>query len=138
MSTLQPHIETFKRGGTTWGRLLEDFTYKTPITGYDKEIKLRNFHCKLTKDGTLKVFCLSEWDFGSFAIDTPAMVYASLAHDAFCHMTNWLLLPWEVRFQADKYFWQCLTEAGATTSRWWRVPGVMLYSQFVARWKDRK
>lgn len=138
MSILQPRIETFRKNGTTWGRLLEPYSYQTPIKGYNKALEIPNFRCKLSSDGTLMILALSEWDFGSFAIDTPAMVYASLAHDAFCHMTSYRLLPWNVRFYADKYFWQCLTEAGATISRWWRVPGVMLYSQLIARWKDRK
>jgi len=138
MSVVQPRIEIFKHNGTKWGRLLDDYTYHTPITGFEKTLKIKNFHCQLFADGKLKVFALSEWDFGSWAIDDPAMVYGSLAHDAFCHMTNYLLLPWSVRAQADKYLWQCLTDAGATVSRFWRVPGVMLYSQLVARWKDKK
>lgn len=132
-----PHYETFKRNGKIWGRLLSDHKYKTPITGFDVVIESRQ-GARLKPSGILHIYAMSEWDFGSGAIDTPAMVYASLAHDVFCEMTDKGILPWECRFEADKYFWTCLSEGGAIVSRFWRVPAVMLYSQLFARWRREK
>jgi hypothetical protein len=121
------------------GKLLSDYIFSTPITGYRVRLQTKTERADLFPDGRLVIYAPTEWDFGSGpAVNTPAMVYASLAHDIFCVMTNLRLLPWSCRGAADKYFWSCLTEAGAATSRWWRAPGVMLYSQLVARWKDRR
>ena len=138
MNVQMPNHELFKRNGRRMGRLLDDFTYNTPIKGFSKELRIENFRCQLHPDGRLKILALSEWDFGTGAIDTPAMVYGSLAHDALCHMTNHRLLPWSVRAQADRFLWQCLTAGGATVSRLWRVPLVMMYSQLIARWRDKR
>lgn len=124
--------------GGKYGRITKDITYKTAITGYRVPFDLNAMRGNLYPSGKLVVYCGSEWDFGTFAIDTPAMVIASLEHDVFCNLTNFRLLPWECRMQADKNFWNRLTEHGATISRFWRVPGVMLYSQLVARWKDKQ
>lgn len=136
-SVVIPHIETFKRNGRTWARLLQNYAYQTPITGHHKT--LNGFiSAILSADGLLKIERMSEWDLGTGAVDTPAMVYASLPHDIFCEMTSKGMLPWSVRHQADKYFWQCLTGAGATISRFWRTPLVMLNSQLVARWGRKK
>jgi hypothetical protein len=138
MSAIEvPKYELIRSG--KWGRLLKNYTYTTPISGYSISWSDQNFKCVLQANGELTVFSLSVWDFGSGpAINTPAMVYASLAHDAFCHMTDRGLLPWSVRAQADQYFWTCLSDAGATVSRYWRVPAVMLYSQTLGRWRRKK
>jgi len=124
--------------GGKYGKLLADEYYQTAITGHRVSYDRNAMRCDLYPDGMLVVYKDSEWDFGTFAIDTPAMVVASLEHDAFCNMTNSRDLPWSCRLQADKNFWNRLTENGATISRLWRVPGVMLYSQLVARWKDKQ
>lgn len=134
-----PHYETFRKNRRRWGRLLQHYTYQTPILGYDVTYESPTMKAKLCTDGRLRIHTMSEWDFGSgfFTVQTIAMVYASLPHDVFCHMTNARLLPWECRKKADWYFGACLSAAGETFSRVWRTPGVMLYSQFVARWKDK-
>lgn len=119
------------------GRLLEDEVFTESITGYSVKFSDPDMRCALHPSGTLVVFSGSVWDFGSWAIDTPAMVIASLEHDAICNMTNARLLPWSARMKGDKNFWKRLGDNGATISRLWRTPGVMIYSQFVARWRDR-
>ena len=124
------------KGGTK-GLLLSDITYKTAIIGRRVSFDSDAMRCDLHIDGSLVVYSGSEWDFGTFAIDTPSMVYASLEHDAICIMTNARMLPWSCRAIGDKGLWNTLSKQGATVSRWWRVPAVMVYSQVVARWKDK-
>lgn len=120
------------------GRLLSDYTYKTPIVGFEAEIDTPRLRCRLYKDGTLECYRDTEWDFGSGAIDTPAMVIASLPHDMGCHLTNRRLIPWSCRAQFDAYFRQILTDCGNGLWRYARWAGVSLYSQFIARWRDKK
>jgi len=119
------------------GKLNADQLFTNSIAGYDVSYSGNGMRCRLLPSGDLVVYAGSVWDFGSWAVDTPAMVIASLEHDAFCHMTNARLLPWSVRAKADANFFRRLGENGATVSRWWRTPGVMLYSQLVARWRDK-
>lgn len=119
------------------GRIREDEVFTESIAGYRVNFDSGELRCSLYPSGTLVVYSGSVWDFGSWAVDTPAMVIASLEHDCFCVMTNARKLPWSVRMKADKNFWKRLGENGATISRLWRTPGVMIYSQLVARWRDR-
>ena len=124
------------KGGKA-GLLLSDITYKTAIIGRRVSFDRDSLRCDLFMDGRLVVYADSEWDFGTFAVDTPAMVYASLEHDAICSMVNARVLPWSCRAIGDKGLWTTLTSQGGTLSRWWRVPAVMVYSQLVARWWDK-
>ena len=68
------------------------------------------------------------WDFGSGpAIDTPDMVYASLAHDAFYELMQKDLLPWDCRKAVDRYFKRLLKQAGmGRLRRQWVYLGVRL------------
>jgi hypothetical protein len=139
MAVLMPSYERYKRNGRWWGRLLSDYVYRTPITGYAVTVDASDYSCTLLPDGSLIVRALTVWDYGSGpVVQSGPMIYASLAHDMFCHMTDRGFLPWSVRHEADKYFYHCLSEAGATISRFWRTPAVMLYSQTVARWRRTK
>jgi hypothetical protein len=121
------------------GRLLSRYEFWTPITGHDARIEGSTMACSIRADGLLVVEPGFEWDFGSGpAIDTPAVVIASLAHDALCLLTNRRLLPWECRAQADAYYRNLLRLNGTGLARtWWQYAGVRLYSESVARWKDR-
>ena len=130
------HYKTIEGGRK--GRLLSDITYQTKINGRRVTFDNDGMRCDLFVDGRLRVYTPTDWDFGTGAIDTPAMVYASLEHDVFCKMINYRLLPWSYRAIADKGLWTRLGEQGATVSRVWRVPVVMIYSQLFARWKDKK
>jgi hypothetical protein len=134
-----PHYELFRKNGRMWGRVLQDYAYQTPITGYNVSYSDHNCDFTLSDTGILQIRRMSEWDFGSGpSLQTNAMVYASLPHDMFCHLTNRRIIPWKERKSADLYFWDCLTDAGATVSRIWRIMGVVSYSQLIARWKDKK
>jgi hypothetical protein len=133
-----PHYEIFRHNSKRWARLLADKSYQTPITGHKIHFSNGRFSCCLMPDGLLTIFAMSEWDLGTMAIDDPAMVYASLPHDAGCHMTDSGVLPWSCRMQFDKYLWTCLTQAGAKVSRLWRTPAVMINSQLIARWSRTK
>jgi hypothetical protein len=136
-STLSRGIH-YKNIGRNKGELLSDKTYQTKIYGHRVTFNRNGMHCDLFVDGRLLVYTKTRWDFGTGAIDTPAMVYASLEHDALCSLTNYRLIPWKHRKVADKGLWSTLGSQGATISRLWRTPAVMLYSQFVGRWKDKK
>lgn len=131
-----PHYELI-RGGKM-GRLTDHYTFKTPITGHEAQIDTARLKCKLFPSGLLFCGMDTEWDFGSGAVDTPAMVIASLAHDMGCELTNRRLLPWSCRRQFDGYFRQILTECGNGPWRYARWAGVSMYSQFIARWRDKK
>ena len=121
------------------GMLLETVCFGTEIRGHAGEIE----HCCLMSDGRLYVRSGFVWDFGSGAIDTPAMVRASLAHDALCILTNARAVPWKVRKQGDRLFRVLLKKHSppgilSFASRWWRWAAVSIYSQGIARWKDRQ
>ena len=129
------------------GRLLLSHEIDTPIKGYEVHFRNDRFECRLYKSGRLFVRALSEWDFGTMAPDTPAMIIASLPHDAFCLMTDAGLLPWKVRRQADNFFTSFLFEHCPKGGRFkWRtgLSGlfagvawvfVSVNSQFFARWR---
>jgi len=119
------------------GRLLADEVYTDSISGYVASFNNGDMRCRLFPCGDLVVYAGTIWDFGTFAIDTPAMVIASLEHDCFCSMTNARVLPWSVRWKADKNFFKRLGSNGDNVSKWWRTGVVMTYSQLFARWKDK-
>jgi len=119
------------------GRLLADEVYTGFVLGHRVNFDDGDMRCTLLPSGVLVVYAGTVWDFGTGAIDTPAMVIASLEHDAYCKMTNARKLPWHIRAKADKNLFKRLGENGSTVSRWWRTPAVMIYSQMVARWKDK-
>lgn len=126
------------------GRLRETVTFKTQIRGYSGALK----NCELQTNGNLVVYKGFEWDFGSGAIDTPAMVIASLAHDAMCNLTNARVIPWKLRKEGDKLFRNLLKKHSNNSnvfsktlgfaSRWWRWAAVRTYSIGFAKWKDQQ
>lgn len=135
-----PYRYCYARGNK--GGILEgEVTYATPIRGYSCRLKRYVgkcwVDCELFRDGTLVARAGTQWDFGSGpAVNTPPMVRASLAHDMFCHLTNAGLLPWRCRWRADWYFACLLWRLGSTVPIAWRYPGVVLYSQLIAWWRD--
>lgn len=117
------------------GRLLSPLHFPSPIKGH--EVCAPTF-C-LDESGNLTLHAGYEWDFGSYAIDTPGMVRASAMHDAFCILTDEGKLPWECRAEADSYFRKLLIEYGTNSLRaWWCYLGVRAYSTLVASWKRVK
>lgn len=133
-----PQYELIRKG--KMGRLLAQYRFYSPITGHQARIEGSTMACSIDATGLLIVEPGFEWDFGSGpAIDTPAVVIASLAHDALCLLTNRRLLPWNCRAQADAYYRQLLHVNGTGFARrWWQYAGVRGYSEMVARWRDKK
>lgn len=142
---------TLLPGGRT-GYLESDFLTQTPIKGHTVErMDQPGIRCTLGPGGLLHIYKGTVWDYGSGpALNTPAMVRASLVHDAFCIMTDEGLLPWSVRREADNLFRKLLIKYGPRggllgwrtgltyLSSTWRWVGVTAYSQLVARWKRTK
>jgi len=119
------------------GRLQGMEVYHTPIKGHD--VILPDNPCAIDERGQLILGPGFVWDFGSYAIDTPSMVYASAMHDACCIMTDRGLLPWACRSLADSHFRELLAKNGTGFARrWWCYFGVRGYSEFVARRKRVK
>lgn len=129
------------------GMLTRTAFIDTGILGHSAALTKGELHCALSENGTLTVFAYSIWDFGSGpAINTPAMVRASLPHDALCLLTNHRLVPWSVRRKADSLFRKHL-KALSPPRKWynplryhanWRWLSVSLYSQLIARWRDKR
>lgn len=95
--------------------LLEAVGFNTGIEGVNAKGTL----CELSNDGVLIVKAGFTWDFGTWAIDTPDVVMASLLHDAMCNMTNDGVLPWKYRKTTDKLYRNILKEKGMGFFRRW-------------------
>lgn len=140
-----PYVELFRQNRKVKGRLLADYTFDTPITDYNRTLDTGRFRCKLTEDGSLTIYKMSEYDFGSgrITVQDLGMIRASLAHDAFCMMTDRAIIPYSERRKADNYFATLLWETGsrgpiAAMSTAWRWTAVYAYSQTLARWRRTK
>lgn len=121
-----------------WGTLGEGLLFETGILGYTAKLP-EPHQSELSEVGTLMLHPGFTWDFGSYAIDTPAMVIASSAHDALCLMTDKGLLPWSVRARSDKLFREVLQAHGVGLfRRWWCWAGVRAYSKTIAYWKRKE
>lgn len=110
---------------TGQGELSLNFSFQTPIRSTGSE---GHDFIRLTNGGILELRKGYVWDFGSGpAIDTPDMVYASLAHDAFYELMDLKMLPWSYRKQVDQYFEKLLKEAGmGWLRRRWVYMGVRI------------
>ena len=104
------------------GELTNPAKYATTVQGWEAVTP----HITLSNNGHLYLERGYVWDFGSGpAIDTPDMVYASLAHDAFYELMQKGLLPWDCRKAVDKYFKRLLKQAGmGKMRRQWVYLGV--------------
>ena len=91
------------------GRLDEEYIFECPIYGLLVNIP----NARLGQSGELKIQKGYEWDFGSGpAVDTPAVVYASLGHDVLYDMIGRELLQKKHRKTADVWFRDLLKRAG--------------------------
>ncbi|CAB4141150.1 hypothetical protein UFOVP412_46 [uncultured Caudovirales phage] len=114
-----------------WGKLNEPLVFDSPIKGFGAKMPF----VVLEESGKLTLETGFAWDFGSGAIDTPSMVIASAAHDAFCVLTDMGVIPWECRKVSDAYFRELLKANGTGWARrWWCWLGVRAYSMTFARW----
>lgn len=120
-----------------WGVLKSALSFQTAITGYSASLPEPRL-ARLAKNGTLTLQPGFIWDFGSYAIDTPAMVIASAAHDALYLMTDRGLIPWEYRKVADAGFRKLLEDHGTPFARrWWCWVAVRSYSKTLAFWRRK-
>lgn len=127
------HYELIDNGKR--GRLLSVHAYDTPIIGHNAFIP----NVSLFESGRLVMFGGLEWDFGTGAIDTPAVVEASLVHDAFCWLTGAGLIPWECRAIADRHYREMLASRGTGFARRWaHWLAVRGNSKFIAYWQRGK
>jgi hypothetical protein len=143
--------------GGTRGLLGEDLSFQTDILGFEIELVYEAFEieqvysgsrCTLTAAGVLTAYTPFVWDFGTFAVDTPDMVVASVAHDIICWMTDEGKLPWKYRAYGDRLFRELLKKnnpgkgkigtAFNFTHRWLRWLGVRANSKFNAYWRAKK
>lgn len=131
--------ELIRIAGKRRALLLEDASFYPPGMLHQGKLEGSATACELTAAGLLKIRAGFVWDFGSWpAINTPDVVLASLAHDAFCVMTDAGVLPWSVRAQADRYYRELLKQYGCKWyRRWWQWAGVRGYSKFVAYWRRK-
>ncbi len=91
------------------GRLDRSFTFKCPVIGQPCSTE----YVDLMATGSLNIYTGYLWDFGSGpAIDTPAVVYASLGHDVLYDLIGQGKLPKRYRKTADVWFKQLLKDAG--------------------------
>lgn len=109
-------------------RITEQFSFMTPITGRYTSIA----NVLLTPDGTLFVFPGYRYDLGTYALDTPAMVVASLGHDALIDLMDFGDLDPKWRAEADRFFHSLLHQySDGPVERSWswvRLAGVRLWS----------
>lgn len=108
-----------------YGILDDRVVFNTPVVGYSIGVpKIQLLH-----DGQLVISKGFVWDYASGAIDTPAMIYASLPHDAFWILRKQGKLPKKAFGVVDAYFRQCLEDAGeGWLRRWYAWSAVRLYS----------
>ncbi len=79
-------------------RVMEDYTIKTPITGYDVSAE----YITLDKEGTLVIKKGYAWDGASGpTIDSKSSMRASLVHDAFYELERCELISLRERDKAD-------------------------------------
>jgi hypothetical protein len=115
---------SFRFIGSRYAQLTSPVRFRTPIRGDICVLP----HVLLAEDGELSLSPGYEWDFGSGpAIDTPDMVYASLAHDALYDLMNAGELDRSWRKRVDQYFVSLLKRAGTPwIRRQWIYWGVRL------------
>ena len=113
------------------GELAQNYTIKTPIEGFSADTGF----LYLMSTGLLTIHKGYVWDFGTGAVDTPAVLVASLVHDALCELIAKGELPKSVRKDADKYYKWLLTEAGMSRIRvFWQYYGIRTYVRFIKPW----
>lgn len=90
------------------GILVRGYAVQTNVTGR----WAINRYVELTKDGVLRIKKGYKWDFGTGAIDTPAVILASLIHDGLCDLIADTRLPKSYRRKVDKEYKRFLKIGG--------------------------
>lgn len=98
-------------GGGARGRLEQDYVYSTSVWGHVVE-RFKSPYVQLLTGGTLTLRSGYTWDFGTFAVDDPAMTAASLVHDGLYQLIREGHIPKKWRKQADKELREALKRGG--------------------------
>jgi hypothetical protein len=134
--TTVPHF-TWQGAGPFPFRLESPHTFHTGIEGF----AARAGAVEIKADGTLLIGAGFRWDGASGpACDNPAMLVASLAHDATCILHNTSGLPFGFRRMGDVFFRTLLMANGSHWLRaWYTYLAVSLFSYKVGvtRWLQR-
>jgi hypothetical protein len=111
-----PRFDLYKDGGILTQRFYINVSITDRFAAYDG--------ATLHPRGELELSPGYFWDFGSGAIDTPAVVLASLVHDALINLINAGKLPASLRKKVDKEYLRLLKLGG--------VPWYRRYMQYYA------
>lgn len=109
LDSTMPHYQLTDEGGV----LESDYYAYTRVRGY----RAQNATVLLTKTGYLLINSGYEWDFGTGAINTPAVIAASLIHDGLTDLIREGELPKSTRKVVDKEYRRFLKLGGMG---WWR------------------
>lgn len=124
---VMPRYDLYKNGGI----LTEDFITTTRIKG--RTCTTDEIHLEPT--GELWIREGKEWDFGTGAVDTPAVIMASLVHDILCELIQWGKLPTTLRKKIDKEYLRYLKLGGMPWyRRYWQYYAIRFYVKFVKPW----
>jgi len=103
-TVIMPRWDLTEEGGI----LVKPCSVQTRITG--KWAVGHKVH--LMKSGMLLFSKGYKWDFGTGAVDTPAVILASLVHDGLCDLIEDTKLPSSYRRKADKEYKRFLKIGG--------------------------
>lgn len=125
-----PHYDLHDRNGV----LIEDFVTMTRIKGRTCNAPT----IKLLPTGELWIAEGEEWDFGTGAIDTPAVILASLVHDKLIELIFLGLLPTTLRRRIDKEYKRYLKIGGMRwLRRQWQYHVIRFYVRFIKPWYEK-
>ena len=119
--------------------LTEDGKKGILVHRYQKQTSLRGVYA-VSRDGKIMLYNNGiivgakgyRWDFGSGAVDTPAVLAASLVHDMFCDLIAQERLPSKHRKAVDKIYMELLKEGGMSwIRRQWQYRGIRMYVRFI-------
>jgi len=117
---MMPRYDLCDAGGV----LVEDFYFDTEVIGKQAE----GNKVLILKDGRMCFERGFKWDFGTGAVDTPAVILASLVHDGLCNLIEDTKLPAAYRKRADKEYKRVLKMGGmGWLRRQWQYHGIRLY-----------
>jgi hypothetical protein len=120
----RPSYKDYNGGGI----LTRRYSVMTNIIGAEAE----THDIKLKKSGQLQLEDGFTWDYGTGAIDTKAVRYASLMHDALTDLIRQGELHRSYRKAIDKEYLRFLKEAGMWfPRRMWQYHWIRFYVKFI-------
>lgn len=116
-------------------QLAEDECAMTDIKGYDIETEF----ITLSTYGRLQIKSGYAWDGATGAIDTDALIFASLIHDALYQLLRLGLLPPKERRKVDRRLREdCVKKKMWKARAWWVYNGVRKLAGFAADPKNKR